>query len=705
VRRGPSLLGQFFAIVLLGGVAFGVCLVALIPATRDLAGANATQGSVSDALSPLSQRTVVYASDGTSQIGVLGLEDRQYAQFSDVPDDVINAVVATEDQTFWHNPGIDFRSVARALSNNLTEGQVAEGGSTITMQLAKNRLLTPKRDLNRKARELVLAFRLNSEFTKQEILEQYLNTVYFGQGSYGIESAAQRFFVTTDPATGQQRGKHLDELNLAEAALLAGSIQNPEGDNPFRNPARAAARRGEVLANMREQGFITKDEEALGDLFLLPTVLPPAELRPDNYFVEEVQRRLLNDDRLGVTPEERRNAVLRGGLKVVSTMDLLAQFNAQAAVNEVLPDAPPFTGALVALDPQNGFVKAVVGGPGFEKSQYNLATQPPGRQPGSTYKMITLAAALEAGYSPNDTINGSDGCIIRGYGENGKEGVAHNAESGGGTRSLRSATAGSVNCAFLRLVEVLGVDKVVDMAHRMGIEDIEGLRKIADDKYHTSVTLGTDEATPLEMATVGAVLANEGVRHEPVFVEKVIASDGTVLIDNSTPEGERVIEPEIADCEVNMLQGVVTGGTGTAARLGTRQIAGKTGTTDKKADAWFVGFTPTLVAAVWRGAPNALVPGAGFGGEYPARTWHAFMEAQLAGQPELEFPDAGPVCERPGKYIKEKSGRQQYQSSATNTTVAPDTVPPDTVPPATTRPPSTTRKPLPPTTVPPPPPS
>jgi len=436
VRRGTSLLGQFFAIVLLGGMAFGAGLVALIPATRDLAGANVTQGSVSDSLSPLSQRTIVYASDGTSQIGVLGLEDRQYAQFSDVPDDVINAVVATEDQTFWDNPGIDFRSVARALSNNLTEGQVAEGGSTITMQLAKNRLLTPKRDLNRKARELVLAFRLNSEFTKQEILEQYLNTVYFGQGSYGIESAAQRFFVTTDPAADQQRGKHLDELNFAEAALLAGSIQNPEGDNPFRNPARAATRRGEVLANMREQGFITKDEEGLGNLFPLPTVLPPAELRPDNYFVEEVQRRLLNDNRLGATPEERRNAVLRGGLKVVSTMDLLAQFNAQAAVNEVLPDAPPYTGALVALDPQNGFVKAVVGGPGFEKSQYNLATQPPGRQPGSTYKMITLAAALEAGYSPNDSINGSDGCMIRGYGENGKEGVAHNAESGGGYPEL-----------------------------------------------------------------------------------------------------------------------------------------------------------------------------------------------------------------------------------------------------------------------------
>jgi len=668
----------------------GACVAALIPGVRDFAAANEAEGNVSEAMSPLSQRTTVYAADGQTVIGVLGLEDRQYVALDEVPEVVIDAVLAVEDQTFWHNPGFDLRSVVRALGENITEGEITQGGSTITQQLAKNRLLSSERDLDRKARELLLAFRLNAELTKEQILEQYLNTVYFGQGSYGIKSAAERFFTTTDPATGFERPTRLEELNLAEAALLAGNIRDPNQLNPFLFPERALKRRFEVLTTMVDAGYVSVEEGYAAALEPLPTTLPPAELRPDNYFVEEVQRRLLQDPRLGDTPEERENAVLRGGLRVVSTFDPITQFNAQAAINDVLPGTPPFTGALVAMEPQTGAVKAVVGGPGFEQSQYNLATQPPGRQPGSTYKIITLAAALEAGYSPNDRVNGSSPCQIRGYGSDGKSpGRAVNAEGGGGgTASLRSQTSNSVNCAYLRLVEELGVDKVVEMAHRMGIPDIEGVRTLPTSSNFTSITLGTFEATPLEMATVGSVLAAGGVRHDPIFYEKVMGPDGETLIDNTTAEGERVLSEEIAACEIDVLRGTITGGTATAAQI-DRDAAGKTGTTDARSDAWFVGMTPGLVAAVWRGAPEGLVPGAGYGGDYPARTWRAFMVAELGDEPELEFGPPGPVCDRPGtRYVNGTSGASSSRRSSTSpptapaSELAPPPLPPPLPPPA-----------------------
>ena len=679
VRKLSSGIVQFVAAVVVGGLVVGACLAALIPAFRDLAAANETDGTISDAMSPLSQRTTVFANDGTTVIGVLGFEDRQYAALDEIPEILIDAVLAVEDQTFWTNPGYDIRAVLRAFGENVTEGEITQGGSTITQQLAKLRIVGPDRDLNRKARELLMASRINAELTKEQILEQYLNTVYFGQGSYGVKSAVERFFKTVDAETGFERPKHLDEIDAAETALLAGSIRDPNRLNPFQYPERALHRRNEeVLRAMLDAEVITEFEAFLSALAPLPTSLPPEELRPDNYFVEEVQRRLLDDPRLGETPQERENAVLRGGLQVVSSFDPLTQFNAQVAVNDVLPDQPPFTGALVAMDPRTGAVKAVVGGPGFEQSQYNLATQPPGRQPGSTYKMITLAAALEAGYSPNDSVNGSSPCQILGYGVGGlSRGSAVNAEGGGGgTRSLRSQTSSSVNCAYLRLVEELGVDKVAEMAHRMGIPDIDGVRTLPTTPNFTSITLGTFTATPLEMATVGSVLAAGGVRHDPVFYERVLGPDGEVLIDNSDPEGERVLSEEIAACEVDVLRDTIDHGTATAAQI-DRDAAGKTGTTDARSDAWFVGMTPGLVAAVWRGAPDAVVAGAGFGGTYPAQVWRAFMAAELADEPELEFGAAGPVCDRPGtRYVGGSSSGSRSSSSGTSAAPPPTDAPP-----------------------------
>jgi len=292
-------------------------------------------------LGELSSPTTVYDANG-SQIGKLGVQDREPAELAEVPQILINAVIATEDKTFWKNPGIDVAGVSRAFVDNLTEGKISQGGSTITQQLVKNRILGNKRDLQRKAKELILAYRLNDKYSKREILKQYLNTVYFGQGSYGVKATARRFFLTPDPSAPYGvRGKALNELTVGEAALLAGLIQNPEGDNPFVRPDRAVTRRAEVLKGMVDQHYITQDQANQATQEPMPTVKPSAELRPDNAWAEKAQEVLLTDPRLGATPQERRDKVLQGGLKVYTTEDPSLQQMADGAVTSGLAFAKP----------------------------------------------------------------------------------------------------------------------------------------------------------------------------------------------------------------------------------------------------------------------------------------------------------------------------------------------------------------------------
>src|SRR5690348_6150739 len=279
-------LARLSAIVLVGGLALGVCFAALIPGARQIALANHYSATVRS-LGELSQPTTVFDSTGAS-IGKLGIQDREPAELAEVPQILINAVIATEDKTFWKNPGIDVGGVSRAFIDNLTKGRISQGGSTITQQLVKNRILGNKRDLQRKVKELVLAHRLNDKYSKREILKQYLNTVYFGQGSYGVKATARRFFLTPDPsAPFGVRGKQLSELTVGESALMAGVIQNPEGDNPFVHPDQAIKRRSEVLRGMVEQHYITQAQADEGSREPLPTVKPTAELRPDNAWTEK----------------------------------------------------------------------------------------------------------------------------------------------------------------------------------------------------------------------------------------------------------------------------------------------------------------------------------------------------------------------------------------------------------------------------------
>lgn len=648
-RTMPRNVPRILTALLAGGTALAVCLLALPPAVGVLAGGAKYEGVVGDDLAALSERTVVYDNRGRV-IGELGLEDRASVRLSDVSPALIAAVLNTEDRNFYENAGVDVQAVARAFFRNVDAGEVAQGGSTITQQLVKNRLFSsPQRTLARKVREAALALRLDAEWPKNRILEEYLNTVYFGQGSYGVRAAAERFFQT-QPA----------RLDVAQSALLAGLIRNPEGDNPFTDPDAARTRRAEVLRSMRERGLITTVEEQYANAVPLPSTKPAADLRPKNYYVDEVQRRLLEDPRLAATRRERYNLVFRGGLKVTTAYDQRMQDEAQAAVDDTLPTTR-FTAAMAVMVPTTGEVKALVAGPGFERSQFNLATQG-ARQPGSTYKVITLAAALEDGYSARDTISGASPCTVRidGY----EPWTTRNAEGGGGTYSLRSATEGSVNCAYARLIGAVGPARVAEMARRMGIN-----REVP---AYPSITLGTVGASPLEMATVYSTLAAEGVRHDPVFVTKVLDRNGEVIFDE-VPRGRRVLDPEVARTETDILTGVIRGGTGTRADIG-RPAAGKTGTTDDKTNAWFVGYTPQLVAAVWMGDPAAYTPmtnvgrfGDVFGGTYPALIWKQFMTAALRGQPIRKFTPPDPTRWPKPATITEK-GRGVPWSSVTGAT-------------------------------------
>jgi membrane peptidoglycan carboxypeptidase len=653
---------QVVALALAAAVGVASAVVLVVPGALVVAGAGEYRDDTWTRLEPMSERSVIYDDTG-GVMATLGKQDRQFVPLRQVPKLLQDAVIAVEDASFWNNAGIDVNAMMRAAMTNLSSGRVEQGGSTITQQLVKNRLLSPKRDVTRKIREVVLALQLADRYPKRRILEQYLNTVYFGQGAYGVQAATERLLLQTG-AYGRPVPTPLSNLTIGQAALLAGLISNPEGDNPFVYPERAQKARQRALDRMVAEGVITAEQAMSAAHEPLPTIRPVADLRPRDAWAEEIQDRLINDRRfskLGATPQKRQERILNGGLRIHATMDPVAQQAAQEAMSTVLPEKPGFTAALVAIKPQTGAVKAMVAGPGFEFSQYNIATSFPGRQAGSTWKAITLAAALEHGFSPDDRVSGTSPC------EFGPMGKTQNAEGGGGHMTLRDATVNSVNCAYVRTSLAVGLDDVISVAHRMGIKQTT-LTPIL------TLTLGSIESTPLEMATVGATIADGGIRHDPLFVSKITTRGGKVLFDIDDAVGERAISAETAACATNLMSEAVAHGTGTAARLSNRTAAGKTGTTDEKTDANFLGFTPQLAAFVWHGNINARVPGAGFGGQIPARIFKAFMDRTLAGHPTVPFPPPGPTCEREGKTISEL-GR-------TDVPLPPEEPPPETLAPA-----------------------
>ena len=587
-------------------------------------------------LRPLAQRSEIFAADG-SLLSALYEEDRVPVRLGDVPKVLRDAVIAVEDSAFFEHQGVSVRGLVRAVKTNVSSGEVAEGGSTITQQLVKNSILSADRTYDRKAKEAVLAVRMERELSKDQILESYLNTVYFGQGAYGVSSATRRYF-----------DKDLAQITLPEAALLAGMISSPQSFDPVRRPEDALKRREHVLSRMVREGYITQAEADAAAPTPLPTTVAKDVPQPTDHFTEEVRRQLFADPRLGATPAEREATIFRGGIKVHTTLDPATQALAEQAVRERLPESP-FTASLVAIDPGDGAVKALVGGPNFAEAKYNLATQG-ARQAGSSFKTIALAAWLAAGRSPEDLVDATAPCTFPMPESDPPAWNVDNYDGGSGqvlVTTLREATVKSSNCAYARLALTLGPDKIVAMAKKLGLS-----RPLPNVP---SIVLGSAEVSPLEMASVYATLAADGIRRPPIFIRRVEGPDGKVLLENA-PTEERVLEPQVARSITDVLRGVVERGTGRRAAIG-RPAAGKTGTAQEWRDAWFAGYTPQLAAAVWMGSPKgqeSMIGVAGTnvtGGSFPAMIWGQFMGAAMAPLEVREFDPVDVAAWPPNDWI------------------------------------------------------
>jgi penicillin-binding protein 1A len=624
-------------------------------------------------LNALPQRSIVYDDKGNVAASLFADQNRSSVSLSQVPIQVQDAILAVEDENFYSHNGINLRATLRALFTNVQSGDVQQGGSTITMQLVKNALLTPERDLSRKTKEAVLAWRLEKEMTKQQILERYLNTVYFGNGAYGVQAAAELYF-----------GKNIGDLGWPEAALLAALIRDPRDYDPFTNPTLAIERRHIALQRLVDTNHLTQGEADLYNFTPVPTAPSHLVEPPKDYFVDQVKQLLLDDPsyNLGSDYTERYNAVFEGGLHIYTTLDMGMQFQAVQARNDTLPGNAPDglfvingsrrdtstacpqlndgdghclgTVAMVSIDPATGAVRNDVGGPGFDRWKYDLVTQAT-RQPGSSMKAFVLATALENGIDVNDTISGG-ACSIPNPGGTPNP-YTQPGESG--TETLVKQLASSVNCAFLRLGQIVGIPKVIDQARKMGIT--------SPLKNVVSFPLGVNSVSPLEMAGAYASIDNDGVFNAPYFIDKITDANGN-LIYQHTPNPQRVMSEQSAREETVAMQAVVSYGTGTRAQLsGGRQAAGKTGTTDQHGDAWFIGFTPQLTTAVWMGSPESVIPMQNvgginvFGGTFPALLWHNYMENAMDGLPVVDFTPPAPS--HGGKFLQMPSEKPKITSS------------------------------------------
>ncbi len=569
-------------------------------------------------LGDLGRTSIVYASDGSVLAQWHAEEDRVAVQLDEVTDDLINAVVAIEDERFFQHSGVDLRAIARALAADIESGEASQGASTITQQYIKNVILTPEVSLDRKVEEATLAIRLEESLSKEEILERYLNTVYLGDGAYGVGAAAAHYF-----------DKHVSDLTLSESALVAGLIQNPSRTDPTRFPDAALARRNIVLGKMVELGWITDEVAASADAEALTLAPPrPPEQARYPYFTEHVKQMLLDDPALGATATDRYNMLFRGGLRIYTTLDPVSQESAEAAVTQVLPADGP-SAAAVLIEPGTGYVRGLVGGSDFYGdepfAQFNLATQGR-RQPGSAFKPFVLAAALESGLSLNSVFDGGSSITINT--NSGPWEVENYQGSNFPQMSIAEATVFSVNVVYAQMVNAVGPEKVVEVASAAGIT-------APLEPFH-AIALGAQEVSVLEMASAYSTFAAEGTHIDPIFVTSIETEDGVNLYQ-PVPVVTQAVEPNVARQVTAALTEVVRRGTAQNAQIG-RPLAGKTGTSQAHRDAWFVGYTPSLAAAVWVGYPEGQVsmepPRTAInvvGGTYPAQIFRAFAAEALAG--------------------------------------------------------------------------
>lgn len=557
-------------------------------------------------------KTTIYDAKGLP-LAELYAERRIIIPIKDIPQHLKDAVVAIEDERFYLHAGVDLRGIARALYRGIKSGELREGGSTITQQLARNVFLTLERTPSRKIMEILLALRIETTLSKEEILYLYLNIIYFGEGCYGIESAARTYF-----------GKSAKNLNLAESALLAGIIRSPENYSPFKNRNLAIARQRLVLKKMLELGFIDEKEynSALNTELKFST--GKSEFWKAPYFVDYVLNILKND--LGFKDIEK------SGLNIYTTLDLNIQKIAEESLLEGLKKAKDYNvsqGALVLIENSNGYIRAMVGGRDYKESQFNRAFQAY-RQPGSAFKPFVYIVAIQEGWKPEDTIVDEEISFKVGN----KIWKPQNYDKRfRGTITLRDALAYSINIPAVKLLYEVGVDKVLELAIKMGLPlDYTSDRNLA-------IALGgiTKGVTPLQLTQAFSVLANRGVLIKPVAIKIIKDKDGKVLY-SSEIKNSRILDESIAQTVTEMLENVVKYGTGKRANCG-HPCAGKTGTTSDYRDAWFVGFTKQYTACVWMGNDDNTPMKGVTGGMFPAEVWGNFMRRILSNTQPLSLFD------------------------------------------------------------------
>ncbi len=558
------------------------------------------------------ETTYIYDIKGELLASIHGEANRDVVALDQISPNLKRAVLAIEDSHFYQHSGVNPVGVGRALLANLASGRTVEGGSTITMQLVKNLLLTPERAFSRKVAEAVLALRLEQILPKDQILEMYLNQVYWGHNNYGVETSARSYF-----------NKSAKDITLAESAMMAGLIQAPEDFSPFVDYKLAKQRQAIVLRRMRDLQWITptEEQEALKQKIQLGriTSFQSSQLP---YVTDAVTQEL--NKRFG------RDTLLKGGMRIQTTVDANMQRTAEDVVkrgHKTLRSQGVYADqmALVAVDPRTHFVKAIVGGVDYKTSQFNRAIQAR-RQPGSSFKPFVYYAAFASGrYTPDSIINDSPVS----YPDGDEMYVPRNYDgSFSGAITIRHALEVSRNIPAIRLGQAVGLNRVVDICRTIGIE--------SPIPPVISLPLGAVDLTPMEMAGAYATFASYGWYSPTTMIVQVTDSVGNVLLDN-TPKPKLVLDPWASAALTSVLQGVVTRGTGTAAQIG-RPAAGKTGTTSSERDIWFVGYVPQLAAAVWVGNDDYQPLGHGAtGGTFVAPIWRDFMERAMKGVPVQQF--------------------------------------------------------------------
>ena len=619
---------------------------------------------------PLPQRSLILASDG-SLLATLFYQNRVEVPLTSISPIMRQATVAIEDSRFLDHNGVDMRGILRSLTANASAGEVEQGSSTLTMQYVKNVLVnqaTNPEELDdargksstRKIREVRYALGLEKIFTKGQILERYLNIAYFGAGAYGVEAASRRYF--SKPAA---------DLTLPEAATLAGIVQQPTAFDPLRNPDLSTVRRNVVLRRMAELGYISTDEADRAALTPMSRMLKPSKTTNGctssyaPFFCDYVLQTIRTDPQFGETPEEREAFLRRGGYTIRTTLDPKAQSAAFEAVTSTIPIKDPSrrAAAISMVEPGTGNILAMTqnrewGTSGRGKTTYNYNVERAmggtiGMQAGSTFKVFTLAAALEAGISPFEYVSSYSPKTFEGF-KNCTTGkkfapVTVRNSTTSGTLSMPQATAYSTNTYFMTIEERIGLCRPAEIAESMGVRLGNGdpLLRVP------SFTLGTMEVTPLAMANAYATFAAHGMYCKPVAILEISDREGTRL---PVPDGDctRVLKRDVADTVTVLLNGVVSGPingrTGAEMAIEGRQVAGKTGTTNDSAAVWFAGFTPEIAAAVWVGDPrggyahpmksvtvNGTYYAQVFGGTLPGPIWKAAMEGTLAGTEPQEF--------------------------------------------------------------------